>query len=183
MSARKSIGNRWATAVEGAADILLDAGKTKEEDHSVQSAEELPKTNVTPEPKPAEKEVKKAPVKVKSAGKNTTAQSKATKSSLASSIEPDKEIPPSDSSDKKVIIESSQSTKEIVPVLPQPQSIDPIQQAFTMKGTRSRGGRQRTYYIDNDIADKITSYAKELDKSESQFLRELLRAVFKMNEQ
>lgn len=183
MSAKKAIGNRWATAVEGAADILLDTGKTKDEDISLQSTEEIAATTVIPEPLPVAKAVKKAPAKGKDAGALANAPSKKPASTRGSSVPLNKGIPQSDASEKKTLVVSPESIKVETPVMPQPQPIDPIQQALTTKGKRSRGGRQRTYYIDNDVADKITSYAKELDKSESQFLRELLRAVFKMNEQ
>lgn len=179
MSAKKNIGNRWATAVEGAADILLDTGKTKDEDISLHSTDEITPTTATPEPLPVAKVVKKAPVKGKDAGALANAPSRKPVATRGSSVPLDKGVPQSDTAKKTISVASPESTKVETPVLPQPQPIDPIQQALTTKGKRHRGGRQRTYYIDNDVADKITSYAKELDKSESQFLSELLRAVFK----
>ena len=182
MSSKKTTGNRWATAVEGAADILLDTGKASGVEPSVLIDEVQPQGPHTPATKPAKKTRKTiATDREESISKEPLQLKKPDSSSPPSSDVAEPLMQPASSTTKQRDPAPSSSV-DSVSVAANSLYIDPIQQALTMKGRKSSGGRQRTYYIDNDVADKITSLAKELDKSESQLLREVLRAVFKMNE-
>lgn len=183
MSTKKNTGNRWATAVEGAADILLDTGKSNEGVIGVPQEEKQLQGTVVTTQEPEKKKTRRHAAKREDAKPFGSEINKKAAVSTGISDSADAPIVPQASAKKAMpdILSGTSVAKEVDEGLLQP--LDLIQQALTMKGRRSSGGRQRTYYIDNDIADKITSLAKELDKSESQLLREVLRAVFKMNEQ
>jgi len=184
MSIKKSTGNRWATAVEGAADILLDTGKTVEDEIEVIPAVQqlLVSDNPSLVPSGEEKSVQLVQPdssKANHSRKSTTKSVTPKKSSDSSTSEVNDMLIPSVSGEAS---ESSLQHVETEHGKLSPVAADPIQQALTIKGRKSSGSRQRTYYMDNEIADKIASLATELDKSESQLLRDLLRAVFKMAE-
>lgn len=185
MSAKKSTGNRWANAVEGAADVLLEAGKSTTPDLVEEPEVEKPVVTPQAETLPAKKPRRKPPI-----NKNT--QPPASSSKQKAKIDASKEplstasiTPPLDEGIPVAVKNDTSAAEKTAPEVSESEKLtfsldDPIQQALTKKGRKKGGGRQRTYYIDNDIADKITTLAQELEKSESQLLREVLRAVLKM---
>lgn len=183
MSTKKTSGNRWATAVEGAADILLDTGKSNDVVPSAPQVKEQPQEVVALAHAIEKKTMNKPAIKRESPKQDISAIIKTPSTSTVIPEPLDKPAvqPESVEKAKPVVLPGTPESRGVDAALP--QSFDLIQQALTKRGRKSAGGRQRTYYIDNDIADKITSLANELDKSESQLLREVLRAVFKMNEQ
>jgi len=72
MSTKKTTGNRWATAVEGAADVLLDTGKSNGGEPSVLPSEEQPQVRIMPVSDPPNLQNKKVPsVQKKNSFKNS----------------------------------------------------------------------------------------------------------------
>ena len=181
MSTKKTTGNRWATAVEGAADVLLDTGKSNGGEPSVLPSEEQPQVRIMPVSDPPNLQNKKVPSVQKKTVSRIPSKNIEMEPTVNRTLSKSKIDNHSQSSTKEQTTTAPNSLDESVPEMRMKSSFDPLQQALTIKGRKGRG-QQRTYYVDNDVAAKISSLAKELNKSESQLLREVLRAVFKMDD-
>lgn len=177
MSAKKRVN--WADRTADTADILLDAGKERVE------TEERVET-----PPPADMPGNSIEHEIQN---DDTAVSVEQQTAISMAVPLNDPISPLDipvSTPPKALQQAinAQGRQKTQPILPEDKQVNPVSEdeddalriILSEKKPKKERMTTKTFYLDLVLATELSKRAKDLEKSESAFICEILRVVLKM---